>query len=161
MSQTKKSSLDSIDRKLVNLLLKDARASFKTLAAEVGLTSPACAERVRRLREEGVINGYRADVDWRMLGFHINALIRIGAAAEHGQAMLEVFNNTPNVIEVLRVTGTDSYVVHVLARSSEELEQVVDTIGRLGVVNTSVILSSPLSARQRLARLLEQTVLPP
>ncbi len=151
MSQPKRNFLDSIDRKLVKLLLKDGRASFKTLAAEVGLTAPACAERIRKLREEGVIKGYRADVDWTRLGLPINALIRIGAAAEHGKGLLKVFRETPNVIEVMRVTGSDSYVIHILARSSDELEAVIDRIGSFGTVNTSLVLSTPLPAGERAA----------
>ncbi|TAJ59173.1 MAG: Lrp/AsnC family transcriptional regulator [Variovorax sp.] len=154
VSQPKRNFLDAIDHKLVKLLLKDGRASFKTLAAEVGLTAPACAERVRRLREEGVIKGYRADVDWNRLGFPIDALIRIGAAAEHGKGLIKAFRDTPNVIEVLRVTGSDSYVVHILARSSEELETVIDKIGSFGTVNTSLVLSAPLPAAERLADVL-------
>lgn len=154
MTQPKRNFLDSIDRRLVQLLLKDGRASFKTLAAEVGLTAPACAERVRRLREEGVIKGYRADVDWNRLGLPINALIRISAAAEHGKGLLKAFRDTPNVIEVLRVTGSDSYVVHILARSSEELEVVIDKIGSFGTVNTSLVLSTPLPAAERVGNVL-------
>lgn len=155
MSQLKRNFLDAIDRKLVRLLLKDGRASFKTLAAEVGLTAPACAERVRRLREEGVIKGYRADVDWNRLGLPISAFIRIGAAAEHGRGLLKAFRDTPNVIEVMRVTGTDSYVVHVLAKSSEELETVIDKIGSFGTVTTSLVLSTPIPGAERVASMLQ------
>lgn len=154
MNQPKRNFLDAIDRKLVKRLLRDGRASFKTLAAEVGLTAPACAERVRRLREEGVIKGYRADVDWNRLGFPINALIRIGAAAEHGKGLLKAFRGTPNVMEVMRVTGSDSYVVHILAGSSEELETVIDKIGSFGTVTTSLVLSTPLPAAERVADIL-------
>ena len=154
MSQSKRTFPDSIDLKLVNLLLTDGRASFKTLAAEVNLTAPACAERVRRLREEGLIRGYRADVDWTRLGFPIEALIRIGAAAEHGRGLLKVFRDTPNVIEVMRVTGSDSYVLHILARSSAELEAVIDKIGSFGTVTTSLVLSVPLSAAERVGKVL-------
>jgi Lrp/AsnC family transcriptional regulator, leucine-responsive regulatory protein len=151
MNQIKRNFLDPIDRKLIKLLLKDGRASFKTLAAEVELTAPACAERVRRLREEGVIKGYRADVDWNLLGLPINALVRIGAAAEHGKNLLKTFSETPNVLEVMRVTGADSYVVHILASSSQELEAVIDKIGNYGTVTTSLVLSVPLSGAERSA----------
>jgi len=154
MNNSRRNFLDEIDRKLVKLLLKNARASFKTLALEVGLTSPACAERVRRLREAGVIKGYRADVDWGQLGLPINALIRISAAAERGQDLLAAFRDTPNVLEVLRVTGADSYVVHILATSSAELETVIDKIGSFGTITTSLVLSTPVSAAERAAGIL-------
>nr|WP_279343810.1 Lrp/AsnC ligand binding domain-containing protein [Variovorax terrae] len=71
--------------------------------------------------------------------------------------MLKAFRDTPNVIEVLRVTGSDSYVVHILARSSEELETVIDKIGSFGVVNTSLVLSTPLPASERVANTLGST----
>jgi Lrp/AsnC family transcriptional regulator, leucine-responsive regulatory protein len=143
--------LDPIDLKLVQLLLVDGRASFKSLAAEVGLTGPACAERVRKLKERGVITGYRAEVDWGKLGFPIDAVIRIGAAAEQGQSLLKTFRDTPNVIEVLRVTGSDSYVLRVLVRSSQQLEQVIDKIGAYGTVTTSLVLSAPMRQAERSA----------
>lgn len=152
MTQNRRSSFDAIDRKLIKLLLGDARASFKTLAAEVGLTGPACAERVRRLREQGVIKGFRADVDWNKLGLPIEALIRIGAAAEHGKGLLKAFRDTPNVIEVLRVTGSDSYVLRILAGSSMELEKVIDRIGTFGTVTTSLILSIPVPSSDRVSQ---------
>lgn len=157
MSHSKRSFLDIIDRKLVMLLLKDARASYKTLAAEVGLTAPACAERVRRLQDEGIITGYRADVDWNRLGYPINALIRIAAAAEQGRSLLNAFRDTPNVIEVMRVTGADSYIVHALAASSAELEAVIDRIGSYGTVTTSLVLSTPLTAAERMALILRMS----
>ncbi len=157
MGNSKRNLLDSIDRKIVMLLLKDARASFKTMAAEVGLTGPACAERVRRLTDEGVIRGFSAEVDWNRLGLPINALIRIGAAAEHGKGLLNAFKDTPNVIEVMRVTGADSYVVHARTASSEELEAVINKIGSYGTVTTSLVLSTPLQASERMSELLRSS----
>lgn len=154
MVQPGRNFLDAIDLKLVRVLLNDARASFKSLAAAAGLTAPACAERVRRLEERGVIRGYRAEVDWTQLGFPIHAVIRIGAAAEHGKGLLRAFRDTPNVIEVLRVTGSDSYVLNVLAKSSVELEAVIDKIGSYGTVTTSLVLSVPLPAAGRVGEVL-------
>ncbi|NIF30321.1 Lrp/AsnC family transcriptional regulator [Pantoea sp. Tr-811] len=154
MANTKRNLLDAIDLKLVNLLLKDARASYKTLAAEVGLTSPACAERIRRLKEDGVIKGYRAEVDWARLGHPIKAVIRISAPAQQGKSLIKAFEETPNVIEVMRLTGADSYLVQILAKSSEELESVIDRIGSYGTVTTSLVLSVPLHAMDRVGGLL-------
>ena len=154
MDNADRNFLDATDMKLVRMLLRDGRAPYKSLAAEVGLTAPACAERVRRLKERGVIKGYRAEVDWGRLGFPINAVIRIGASAERGPRLLETFRETPNVVEVLRVTGSDSYILHVLARSSAELEAVIDRIGSFGTITTSLVLSTPLPAAERVSQVL-------
>lgn len=160
MENTDRNFLDAIDLKLVKILLQDGRAPYKSLAAEVGLTAPACAERVRRLKERGVIKGYRAEVDWTRLGFPINAVIRIGASAESGTRLLKTFRETPNVVEVLRVTGADSYIVHVLARSSVELEAVIDRIGSFGTITTSLVLSIPVPAGERVSQVLQADAAP-
>lgn len=156
MSRSGRYFLDEIDFQLVTALLMDARSTYKVLAAKVGLTAPACAERVRRLKERGVIRGYRADVDWSQLGFPISAIIRIGASAEQGKTLLKAFRETPNVVEVARVTGADSYVLYVLARSSAELEVVIDRIGTFGTITTSLVLSTPLPAAKRVGQVLSR-----
>ncbi|MES2944649.1 MAG: Lrp/AsnC family transcriptional regulator [Pseudomonadota bacterium] len=140
--------------KLLQLLLKNGRSSFKSLAVDVGLTGAACAERIKRLKERGLLSGYKAEVDWVKLGFPVRALVRIGANAEHGQSLLELFAETPNVVEVHRVTGLDSYVLLVLAESSQQLENVIDKIGKYGTVTTSLVLSTPLTSSNRLHALL-------
>jgi Lrp/AsnC family transcriptional regulator, leucine-responsive regulatory protein len=154
MENADRNFLDATDLKLVKILLRDGRAPYKTLAAEVGLTAPACAERVRRLKERGVIKRYRAEVDWTRLGFPINAVIRIAASAERGASLLKTFRETPNVVEVLRVTGSDSYILQVLARSSVELEAVIDRIGSFGTITTSLVLSIPVPASERISQVL-------
>src|SRR6516225_5519003 len=155
MENADRNFLDATDLKLVKILLRDGRAPYKSLAAEVGLTAPACAERVRRLKERGLIKGYRAEVDWTRLGFPINAVIRIGASAERGASLLKTFRETPNVVEVLRVTGSDSYILQVLARSSVELEAVIDKIGSFGTITTSLVLSIPVPAAERVSQVLQ------
>src|SRR5581483_10703458 len=68
---------DEINNKLLAALQNNARASFAELGRAVGLTPPAVAERVRRLEEDGLIRGYRADVDYSKLGYTISAFIRM------------------------------------------------------------------------------------
>jgi Lrp/AsnC family transcriptional regulator, leucine-responsive regulatory protein len=146
--------LDETDLRLIRMLLRDGRTPYKSLASEVGLTAPACADRVRRLKKRGVITGYRAEVDWACLGFPVSAIIRIAAPAEQGPSLLKKFRETPNVVEVMRVTGSDSYILHVLTRSSMDLEAVIDKIGSFGTITTSLVLSAPLRAAERISELL-------
>ncbi|MHA6904639.1 Lrp/AsnC family transcriptional regulator [Ralstonia syzygii subsp. celebesensis] len=90
------------------------------------------------------------------LGFPINAIIRIGASAERGASLLKTFRETPNVVEVMRVTGSDSYILHVLTRSSAELEAVIDRIGSFGTITTSLVLSIPMPAAERVSQVLSE-----
>ncbi len=61
--------IDNIDRAILACLAEDARISLKVLSARVGLTSPSTAERVKRLEERGVIQGYGARVNLAALGY--------------------------------------------------------------------------------------------
>src|SRR5206468_3345333 len=73
--------LDETNRKLLHALQDDARLSRAELGRRVGLSSPAVAERLQRLESEGVITGYRTDVDPRALGYALGAVIRVRPAA--------------------------------------------------------------------------------
>lgn len=69
--------IDNIDRAILACLAEDARISLKVLSARVGLTSPSTAERVKRLEERGVIQGYGARVNLAALGYTLQALVRV------------------------------------------------------------------------------------
>ena len=69
--------LDNIDRKIIELLQKNARMPIKEIAKEVFLSSPAVSARIERLEESGIITGYHAIVNPLLLGYHIRAFINL------------------------------------------------------------------------------------
>jgi Lrp/AsnC family transcriptional regulator, leucine-responsive regulatory protein len=69
--------LDQIDRKILGELMIDGRVTLAALGRRVNLSSPAVAERVRRLEEARVITGYRAEVNPRALGYQLTAIVRV------------------------------------------------------------------------------------
>lgn len=69
--------LDDIDRQILACLVEDARMSLKVLSGRIGLTSPSTAERLKRLEERGVIEGYGARVNLTALGYTLQALVRV------------------------------------------------------------------------------------
>ena len=81
MTFDSQSRLDLVDWRLLELLQEDARLTFAELGRRVSLSSPAVAERVRRLEQVGVLTGYHAEVDVAKLGFPMQAVIRIIARA--------------------------------------------------------------------------------
>ena len=69
--------LDDIDRQILACLVDDARMSLKVLSGRIGLTSPSTAERLKRLEERGVIQGYGARVNLTALDYTLQALVRV------------------------------------------------------------------------------------
>lgn len=143
----KKTLLDPISWQLLVHLQENARISYSELARRVGLTTPAVIERVRRLEEEGVISGYRAEIDPQKLGLSILAIIRLNLVAIPFAKVIATARATPEVVECYRGTGGDSFIMKVAVSSVERLEEVIDRFTPFGITTTSVVLSSAMPRR--------------
>jgi Lrp/AsnC family leucine-responsive transcriptional regulator len=139
--------LDTTNLRLLAELQADARLSLAELGRRVGLSSPAVAERVQRLEDDGVIRGYHAELDPRALGFALSAVIRIRPAPGRLQPVAELARATPEVVECRRITGDDCYVMLAHVRSVEHLEEVIDQFAAYGQTTTSIVQSSPVPPR--------------
>src|SRR3954464_3779104 len=100
--------IDEIDRKIVKELQVDARVSYAELGRRVGLTTPAVIERVRKLEDAGVITGYRAVIDTAKVGLPITAFVRMSITGVDYSHIIEVAEQSPEVLECHRGTGGDS-----------------------------------------------------
>ena len=139
--------VDEIDRALLIELQADARLSLAELGRRVGLSSPAVAERVRRLTDDGVIRGFRADVDPRAVGYALSAIVRVRPAPRQIAKVADLARATPEVVECHRITGEDCFFVKVHVRDVEHLEEVIDRFTVFGQTTTSVMQTSPVPLR--------------
>ena len=139
--------LDATNLRLLDELQDDARTSLAELGRRVGLSSPAVAERLRRLEQEGVISGYRAEVDPRKLGYSLGVVIRIRPAPRQLADVAELARQTDEIVECHRVTGDDCYVMIAHVRDVTHLEEVIDQFAAYGQTTTSIMQSSPVPRR--------------
>lgn len=135
-------SIDAKDLKILEALQVNARVPLSELGRAVGLSQPAVSERVKRLEEAGIIEGYGARINPRALGLGLMALVRLRTTHEHIKTCLRRFSEMPHIIEVHRVTGDDCFVLKVLVPAPEDLETIVDRIAGFGAVTTSLVLRS-------------------
>jgi Lrp/AsnC family transcriptional regulator, leucine-responsive regulatory protein len=140
-------TLDTIDYKLLDLLQHSARATQLEMAAAVGLSQPAVAERMRKLEQENIITGYTARVDGRKLGKDIIAFI--GVRIEHpkyNEGFARRILALPDVLECHRITGPDSYLLKVVTEDTHSLDRLISDLLRHipGVTRTltTVVTSS-------------------
>jgi Lrp/AsnC family transcriptional regulator, leucine-responsive regulatory protein len=139
--------LDPTNLRLLEELQADARTSVAELGRRVGLSSPAVAERLRRLEQEQVITGYRAEVDPRKLGYDLGVVIRIRPAPRQLPKVAELARGTEEIVECHRVTGDDCYVMTAHVRDVTHLEEVIDQFAAYGQTTTSIMQSSPVPRR--------------
>ena len=139
--------MDATNWRVLKVPQQDVRISMAELGRRVGLSAPAVAERVRRLEDAGIIEGYRAIVNPRALGRTILAFVRISALGNVKDKVSEVVHRTPEVLECHRGTGNECCIVKVSVSSIQHLEAVTDVFTRFGALTTSIVLSSLLANR--------------
>lgn len=116
--------MDRIDIELLRLLRNNARLPNKTLAEKVGVAPSTALERIRRLRETGVIEGYHAEFEPRAVGIGLQAMVAV-RLARHSRELLDGFRahllGLPEVLAFYHVAGANDFQVHVAVRDSDHL----------------------------------------
>lgn len=122
-------ALDAVDRRLVELLAADARATNAELADATGVAASTAHSRIRRLREAGVVAGYHAAIDQASLGRSLQAMIgvtlRPGSRQESISGFADDVRRLPQVVQLFFVGGADDFMVHVAVADSAALRSFV------------------------------------
>jgi Lrp/AsnC family transcriptional regulator, leucine-responsive regulatory protein len=147
MSFDPSKTLDEVDWRILEILQEDGRITFSELGRRMAMSAPAVTERVRRLEDAGIITAYRAEVDLGRLGMPIVAVVRSRPGFDQKERFEKAMQDVPGVLECVRVTGEDCYVIKVFAPSMPELEAVIDGLAGFGETTTSVVLSVPVRHR--------------
>jgi Lrp/AsnC family leucine-responsive transcriptional regulator len=141
-------TLDRYDQHILTILQRDGRLSNQELAERIGLSPSPCLRRVKALEEAGVIQGYRAELDARALGYTLTALIHISMDRHtperfaHFEAQVRAI---PEVVECLLITGQDAdYQLKAVVRDMDAYQALLlDRVTRIeGVtgVHSSFVL---------------------
>ena len=126
--------LDTIDRKILNLLQVEGRMTNADLADRIHLSASACLRRVRRLEDEGVIDGYVMLVDQAAIGRPANIFVEItlNSQSEESLAAFETaVRECPDVMECHLMSGDADYLLRVVAADTADYERVHKILGRL------------------------------
>jgi len=139
--------LDTLDKRILEILVDDARISLKDLAKQVGLSSPSVSERLRRLEERGVIRAFTIDIDPEAIGYKFQAIVRIRPLPGRFPAVEELIKEIPEFSECDKVTGEDCLVGRLNLLSIEQLDQILDRITDKAETNTAIVKSQPVRRR--------------
>jgi len=137
--------MDKIDRKILSLLSKNARANSSEIAEKVSLSPSACIERIKKLEASGIITGYTAIVDHAKLGKDVLALMSV--AIEHpkyNDGFVKAVAQNKNIIECFYLAGEFDYYIKVLTDSIVKLEAVLNSIKSIPGVSktkTNIVLN--------------------
>ncbi|WP_052849043.1 Lrp/AsnC family transcriptional regulator [Streptomyces avicenniae] len=140
-------TLDPTDWTILAELQRDGRVPLTELGKRVRLSASAVTERVRRLEALGVITGYRAQLDLTRVGYPVLAVVRLKYPGSRHQPLHALLGERAEILECLRTTGDDCYVLKVAATSMAHLEKVVDELAGFGSTTTNIVYSQTLPYR--------------
>ncbi|MFI7704613.1 Lrp/AsnC family transcriptional regulator [Nonomuraea sp. NPDC049480] len=143
-------ALDPIDMRILRELSQDGRISLAELGRRVSLSRSAAAERLRRLEDSGVIQGYGAHVDLGRLGLGLQARVALRPryrSKKDANRLRERLLATAHVLSCVHVTGHNCYELTIAVRDARHLEQVLEELGSLGETTSSVVLSELVNPR--------------
>ena len=129
---------DATDRRILDVLVEDARISNNDLAERAGLSASPCLRRVRRMEEAGIIRGYTARIDPAIDGWTMSAIVIVKLSRQH-EDEIEMFEEAvrgwPEVSECHLVAGSPDYILKVMSSGLENYGRFIkDKIASLKCV---------------------------
>ena len=134
--------MDQTNIHILHYLQENCRSTMKEIGENVGLTSPAVSERIRKLEEDGAILGYHAHINPLSLGNNISAFVEVDVPARHYDRFLTFCNQAEAVIEHHHIIGPYNSMLRVAVHDSEQLESFLSQIKSYGNSQTQIILST-------------------
>ncbi|MEZ0066601.1 DNA-binding Lrp family transcriptional regulator [Streptacidiphilus sp. MAP12-20] len=124
-------ALDDTDRRVLELLGRDGRASYAEIGLLVNLSATAVKRRVDRLRERGVVRGFTVVLDPDALDWHTEAFVEVFCRERTPpEEILSSLRQFPEVVAAWTVTGDPDALVHLRAADTRHLEAVIERIRR-------------------------------
>ncbi len=130
---------------ILQCLQANSRESFASIGRKVGLTPPAVAERVKKMEDMGILEGYKAKISHHRVGYQLKAIITLRAFMGKLKPFLEMVRSLEEVLNCYRVTGNENIIMEVVLRDQFHLEKFIDKLIQYGETRTHIILSEVVS----------------
>lgn len=142
--------MEPLDRHIVQILARDGRISFADLGRQVGLSTSAVHQRVKRLEERGVIKGYRAVIDYPSVGLPLTALMSVTPFDPSAPDDIpDRLSDIEEIVACWSVAGDEYYVLLIRVGRPQDLEELLARIRQQGSCSTitTIVLSTPWEDR--------------
>ena len=134
-------SIDSLNWKILKCLQQNARMSNAEIGRRVGISSPAVSERIKKMEDGEIIQGYTTFVSPFEAGYQLKALITIRAFMGMLKPFLEKVKTYDEVVNCYRITGNENIVMEVVLKNQKHLESFIDQLITYGETKTQIVLS--------------------
>lgn len=133
--------VDTVDKKLLEILKTNSRLSFADLGRQINLSPSAVRERVQKMEDLGVIENYNIQINQRKLGNDIEAFILLKVFPGKLKHVISEISQFPEITEAHRITGNQNIHLKVVLKNQSYLQKLLDELMNFGDTNTFLILS--------------------
>jgi len=141
-------NIDNLNKKILKCLQQNARQSNAEIGREVGISSPAVSERIKKMEDFGVIEDYKTLVSPFDLGYQFKAIITLRAFMGKLKPFLEKVKTYDEVINCYRITGDENIVMEVVLKDQKHLEKFIDQLIIYGESKTQIVLSRVVKQKE-------------
>lgn len=140
--------LDALNSKILMCLQENARQSNAEIGRQVGISSPAVSERIKKMEDLGIIEGYKALVSPFEIGYQLKAIITLRAFMGKLKPFLEKVKSYDEVVNCYRITGDENIVMEVVLKNQKHLESFIDQLITYGESKTQIVLSRVVKQKE-------------
>lgn len=141
-------TIDYINLKILKCLQENARQSNAEIGRQVGISSPAVSERIKKMEDLGVIQGYTTLVSPFEIGYQLKAIITMRAFMGKLKPFLEKVKTYDEIVNCYRITGDENFVMEVVLKNQKHLEQFIDQLIVYGETKTQIVLSHVVKQKE-------------
>lgn len=138
-------NIDNLNWDILKCLQTNARQSNADIGRQVGISSPAVSERIKKMEDAGIIRGYHADIAPIEAGYQLKAIITLRAFMGMLKPFLEKVKTYDEVLNCYRITGNENIVMEVVLKNQKHLESFIDQLIIYGETKTQIVLSHVVS----------------
>lgn len=144
--------VDITNWKILKFLQENARLSNAEIGRKIGLSSPAVAERIKKMEDYGILKGYHAEVSHVELHYQLKAIITLRAFMGRLKPFLTKVTDFQEVLNCYRITGNENIIMEVVLKDQLHLQEFIDKLITYGETKTHIILSSVIESSPILER---------
>jgi len=134
--------LDALNWKILQCLQENARQSNAEIGRNVGISSPAVSERIKKMEDTGIITGFKTIVSPFDVGYQLKAIITLRAFMGKLKPFLQKVKTFDEVLNCYRITGNENIVLEVVLKNQIHLEAFIDQLINYGETKTQIVLSN-------------------
>lgn len=133
--------IDHTDLQILKLLKHNSKMQFRDIGEAVHLTGQAVSNRISRMEQLGIIKGYSVIVDDHLLGKTMSAYITVFMKSTDEKSFQDLLSKHPMVVEANRISGDGCYILKALAKSQNDLSELLDSILEYGNYRVNIVLT--------------------